>query len=375
VIEVRTLTDGGQSQHEVADSIAEFLGEARRSLDLAHYDFNLGPETAAVVGAAIRETAARGVAVRILYNVDFRNPIPVPPPPEPDARLIASFGVPARAIPGVPDLMHHKYVVRDAESVWTGSMNWTDDSFSRQENLIAVAASTELAAAYTSDFEQLWTTGAVEQSGFVEPNTMNLNGTPVRVWFTPGHGEDLSARIARAVYRAKRRVRIASPVITTGAVLGALAQVVSEGRIDLAGVVDQTQIRGVVYQWGENGNIYWKLPLLVRALSQGFTGKPSTKWEPEGSLHDFMHAKVTVADDTVFTGSYNLSRSGEMNAENVLEIESADLADRLAAFVDEIRALYPDVVLDAEPPHQPDPRQREQRGQTESEPPRALLDD
>jgi phosphatidylserine/phosphatidylglycerophosphate/cardiolipin synthase-like enzyme len=375
VIEVRTLTDGGQPAHEVADAIAEFLGEARSTLDLAHYDFHLGPETTAVVGGAIREAAARGVAVRILYNVDFRNPIPVPPPPEPDAQLIASLGVPERAIPGVPDLMHHKYVIRDGESVWTGSMNWTDDSFARQENVIALVTSSELAAAYMSDFEQLWTTGAVEQSGFVEPNTMNLNGTPVRVWFTPGHGEDLSARIARAIYRAKRRVRIASPVVTTGAVLGALAQVVSEGRVDLAGVVDQTQIRGVVYQWGENGNVYWKLPLLIRALSQDFTGKPSTSWRPEGSLHDFMHAKVTVADDTVFTGSYNLSRSGELNAENVLEIESPDLADRLAAYIDEIRALYPDVVLDGQPPHQPDPGQRKQGRQTESERPGSLLDD
>ncbi|MEX0816779.1 MAG: phosphatidylserine/phosphatidylglycerophosphate/cardiolipin synthase family protein [Gaiellales bacterium] len=375
MIEVRTLTDGGQPAHEVANTIAEFLGEARRSLDLAHYDFNLGPETAAVVGGAIREAAARGVAVRIAYNVDFRNPIPVPPPPEPDAQLIASFGVPERAIPGVPDLMHHKYVIRDAESIWTGSMNWTDDSFSRQENVIAVATSTEVAAAYTSDFEQLWTTGTVEQSGFVEPNTINLNGTPVRVWFTPGHGEDLSARIARAIYRAKQRVRIASPVITTGPVLGALAQVVSEGKVDLAGVVDQTQIRGVVYQWGENGNVYWKLPLLIRALSQGFKGKPSTKWEPEGSLHDFMHAKVTVTDDTVFIGSYNLSRSGERNAENVLEIESPDLADRLAVYIDEIRTLYPEVVLDGQAPHQPDPGQREQGRQAEAERPRAFLDE
>ncbi len=44
-----------------------------------------------------------------------------------------------------------------------------------------------------------------------------------------------------------------------------------------------------------------------------------------------MHAKVTVADDTVFLGSFNLSRSGEENAENVLEIADAALADRLAA--------------------------------------------
>ena len=36
-----------------------------------------------------------------------------------------------------------------------------------------------------------------------------------------------------------------------------------------------------------------------------------------------------------------LSRSGERNAENVLEIEDAALAERLAAYVDEVRARYP----------------------------------
>jgi phosphatidylserine/phosphatidylglycerophosphate/cardiolipin synthase-like enzyme len=54
-----------------------------------------------------------------------------------------------------------------------------------------------------------------------------------------------------------------------------------------------------------------------------------------------MHAKVTVADDIVFLGSFNLSHSGEMNAENVLEIADSSLADRLAAFVDSVRARYP----------------------------------
>ena len=34
-----------------------------------------------------------------------------------------------------------------------------------------------------------------------------------------------------------------------------------------------------------------------------------------------------------------------MNAENVLEIRDAEIADRLAKFVDEIRALYPLVTL------------------------------
>jgi phosphatidylserine/phosphatidylglycerophosphate/cardiolipin synthase-like enzyme len=54
---------------------------------------------------------------------------------------------------------------------------------------------------------------------------------------------------------------------------------------------------------------------------------------------------VTVADDTVFVGSFNLSHSGELNAENVLEIVDPALADRLAAFIDEIRARYPAVAV------------------------------
>ena len=60
-----------------------------------------------------------------------------------------------------------------------------------------------------------------------------------------------------------------------------------------------------------------------RVLTAPFSAKPSTPWLPTGSLHDFMHAKLTVADDTVFAGSYNLSRSGELNAENVLEVTDA----------------------------------------------------
>jgi phosphatidylserine/phosphatidylglycerophosphate/cardiolipin synthase-like enzyme len=58
-----------------------------------------------------------------------------------------------------------------------------------------------------------------------------------------------------------------------------------------------------------------------------------------------MHAKVTVADDVVFLGSFNLSHSGELNAENVLEIADAALAEQLAGFVDAVRGKYPPVQL------------------------------
>ncbi|HSB37793.1 MAG TPA: phospholipase D-like domain-containing protein [Gaiellaceae bacterium] len=339
-IRIRTLTDGGQQAQEIARELAGFLAAARRSLDLAQYDFHLGEETAAVVCGALREAQARGVAVRIIYNVDHANPIPVPPPPEPDVQLIASLGVPAKAIAGVPDLMHHKFVVRDGESVWTGSTNWTDESWSRQENVIVTVDSAELAEAFALDFEELWRDGVVEQSGLVEPRPVEVGGAKVRPWFTPGFADALTHRIAKKIGHAER-VRICSPVITSAPVLGTLAQLISDGRGDIAGCVDATQVDEVIYQWKAEAAVSWKLPLLERVLGGEFSGKRSEPWEPIGSVHDFMHAKVVVADDVVFVGSFNLSHSGEKNAENVLEIKEPELARQLSAYVDEVRRRYP----------------------------------
>ena len=267
----------------------------------------------------------------------------MPPPPRTEPDLIEALPFATAGIPGTPDLMHHKYVIRDGASVWTGSMNWTADSWTREENVIITVDSPDLAARYAVDFEQLWTRRDVQHSGKVDSNPLTAAGTQIRPWFCPGRGERLAHRIAKAVGTATRRVRIASPVISSGPILGTLAQAATDGKIDLAGVVDRTQILEVLHQWRENGNASWKEPLLRTVLTRApFSGKHSTPYAP-GAVHDYMHAKVTVADDTVFLGSFNLSHSGELNAENVLEIADAALADRLASYIDGVRGRYPAV--------------------------------
>ena len=340
-VEVRTLTDGGQPAEQTAHALADFCGAAKQTLEIAVYDFRLPPDLNDVVCGALVEAQKRGVAVRLAYNLDHAKGAPVPPPPITDPDALEAQPFPTAAIPGVPDLMHHKYVVRDAASVWTGSTNWTGDSWTREENVIVTVDSPAVAALYREDFEQLWTTRIVARSGKVD--TAPVDG--MRAWFCPGRGEKLAHRIAKAIGAAQRRVRIASPVISSAPILGTLAQVASDGKVDLAGVVDATQIAEVLEQWHENGNAEWKAPLLRTALTRApFSGKVTTPYAP-GSVHDYMHAKVTVADDTVFVGSFNLSHSGELNAENVLELTDPKLAERLAGFVDEVRGRYPPVAV------------------------------
>ena len=278
--------------------------------------------------------------VRIAYNQDDRPPEDgerpfFPAPPQTEPHVLETLGVPVKPIPGWRDLMHHKYVVRDGRALWTGSMNWTLDSFTRQENAIATLESPGVAAAFTRNFEQLWQRGRIGASG--DFDSAPVDG--VRPWFCPGRGPELSHRIAKRIGAARSRVRIATPLLTAGPILGTLAEVIEERRVDVAGVCDATQVEQVFRQWEQNPGSRWKGPLLERCLV-AFHGKRSTPYAP-GAMHDYMHAKVTVADDVVFLGSFNLSRSGEENAENVLEIADARLADRLAAWIDELRARYP----------------------------------
>jgi len=343
-VELRTLTDGGQAAPEVAGEIATFLNDARESLELALYDVRLESDAGALVLASLLAAHQRGVRVRLLFDVDHPGPIPVPPPPETRPEAIEALPVETRGIAGVPDLMHHKFCVRDGRDVWTGSMNWTEDSWTRQENVVVrVLDSASLAFAFTLAFDELWEKGTVEGTGTVEPRPVELDsGIEVRPWFTPGHGDALSHRVAKAIGRARRRVRIASPVLTAGPILGTLVEVVNEQRCEVRGLLDQTQSEDVLRQWRRNGVSAWKIPLLEAILARGtFSAKRSTPWSRDG-VQDFMHAKVLVADDVSFVGSFNFSRSGERNAENVLELRDAGLAGRLAAYVDDLCARYPE---------------------------------
>jgi phosphatidylserine/phosphatidylglycerophosphate/cardiolipin synthase-like enzyme len=326
--------------------LAGWVSAARHTLEIAIYDVRLPDPVGPVLIDALTGAAKRGVAVRLAYNYEEdEHPVPVPPPPKTEPGLIDSLPFPTARIPGVPDLMHHKYIVRDQAAVWTGSTNWTVDSWTREENVILTGESTALAGRYGVDFEQLWTRRDVRHSGKVDTTPFQVGNTSVRAWFCPGRGERLAHRIAKAIGTAKRRIRIASPVLSSAPILATLAQVARDGKVDLAGVVDRTQVLEVIDQWQKNGNAQWKEPLLRTVLGQApFSGKSSTPYSPS-SVHDFMHAKVTVADDTVFVGSFNLSHSGERNAENVLEIADAALAEELAAFIDGIRARYPQVEL------------------------------
>ncbi len=343
--ELTFLTDGGQDAASVCDRLVAFLDGARTSLDLAVYDAHLESPLAEKLLGALEAARTRGVTVRAVYNDDHRKNTPVPPPPEQPSLLSQlAASVPSTAIPGIPDLMHDKYIVRDADTVWTGSTNWTDDAWSLMENVIVTIPSADLAAAFTQDFEQLWQKRHVLGTGTFddEPCTLSYKGAPlsVRALFSPGRGRTIGHLIARRIGQATQRIRICSPVLTSGPILSTLAEVLDDHRCPTLITIDAPQMREALAQWQADGRASWKAPLVQRIETSGVVAQKRSRPFQAGPPHDYMHAKVVVCDDFTYVGSYNLSHSGEMNAENVLEVESAPFADACAQFCEAVHTRY-----------------------------------
>ena len=87
-------------------------------------------------------------------------------------------------------------------------------------------------------------------------------------------------------------------------------------------------------------------PITARTLVDGRQGADTVG----GWLVDWLGAAQSSLDlalyDVRLPGAVAdrvASRSGELNAENVLEIVDRGLADRMAAYIDDLQARYPRV--------------------------------
>src|SRR5437764_3523235 len=211
------LAESEQSGEDVMTRLVTFIRAAKQTLVFAIYDMRFSDLLRAQLAAALRDRAEAGVEIRFCYDADK--------PPQPDlaagqdpapagtGAFVQSLGYPWRRIAGMK-LMHSKFIVRDRESVWTGSTNMTDDAFTLMENNVVEIDSAPLAAYYAEDFEQLWEKENFENTGKIRtepvPLTFDQEPATARVLFSPGCGLEIDTEIARRIRAAQHRVRICS---------------------------------------------------------------------------------------------------------------------------------------------------------------------
>src|SRR5215469_7842703 len=182
-VSVSFLAEREQSADDVMSRLTAFINGAKQTLDFAIYDMRFSDSLRAQLVAALREKAQAGVEIRFCYDAD-KPPQPdlaagQDPAPSGTGAFVQSLGYPWRRIAGMK-LMHSKYIMRDRQSVWTGSANMTDDAFTSMENNIVEIDSQPLASYYVQNFEELWEKENFEHTGDIhtEPVLLTFSSQP-----------------------------------------------------------------------------------------------------------------------------------------------------------------------------------------------------
>jgi phosphatidylserine/phosphatidylglycerophosphate/cardiolipin synthase-like enzyme len=343
---------------DVASRIANFIGEAKSTIDIAIYDFRLRDEAAAIVGDGLRAQARKGVQVRIAYDHSADPgpdaiPSAAPSHLESDQKPLGTDSfvrsladiAQVKGVTGYRVLMHNKYIVRDAASadaaVFTGSSNYTNDSWGLQDNNLLCLRSQQLASYYARDFADLWSRGKiVDSTGYRDTGTVSLNDVPITIAFTPGESAAVLKEIVGAIAAARNRLYVASVVLSSGPILAALSEAIDRG-LPLGGLYDGPQMDQVERQW-KAANVGADKVNTWQKVARHLARKNSIPFDRQNQSqpHNFMHNKLVVADQVVVTGSFNLSNHAMGNAENVLLIRDAQFAELYAKYIQRLMASY-----------------------------------
>ncbi len=355
---LRDTTHGGDAGQpkRVAELLANFVEGTKKSLDVAIYDFRLEGSLATTVVDAFAGLAESGTPVRIAYDASK---------PEAQTALVFAAAGADPAPVGTAEwlheqfkdtkvelrpitttsgnLMHDKYLVRDAHtrsaSVWTGSSNFTVDAWTRQENNIVRLMSGPLTTAFASDFAEMWASGTIARTGAGDSGSTTIDRRRADWGFGPGDGQTIDAHLAGLISAARGDVAIASMVLTSATILGALTDAIDRG-INVHGIVDSGQMGPIVSEWKNSKTGKGKAATFI-AIAEHLHAKRSTRYTPT-SVHDFMHNKVLVIDNqTVATGSHNFSHNAIGNAENSLTIHDTSLAAQYNSYIEDLESAYP----------------------------------
>jgi phosphatidylserine/phosphatidylglycerophosphate/cardiolipin synthase-like enzyme len=286
-------------------ALADAIDQARVSVDIAIYDFNLWSLRDALINAH-----RRGLDVRMVTDSDNMDEMEIQELKEAGINVLGDRS---------EGLMHDKFVIIDRSEVWTGSMNFTTGGGYLDNNNLIRLRSSKLAEDYRLEFEQMFLDdhfGSTKSLTTPDP-TITMDSSLVEVYFSPQDGT--LEHILEVVNSANESIYFLAYSFTSDELSAALVERAKSG-VTVMGVFDKDQYHSNSGTEFDN--------LRDEGLQVNLDGNPR-----------LMHHKVIIIDQKiVITGSYNFSNNAEHNNdENTLIIHNLDIATRYMA---EFQQIY-----------------------------------
>lgn len=280
----------------IDSQLAKAIENARASLDIAVFDLD-NPTIADAILAAHR----RGLAVRLVADDEhgLRSE---------DSHLprLREAGV-AILADGRSALMHNKFMILDAKTVWTGSMNYTVNGAYRHNNNVIALDDARAVAAFQGEFEEMFLRGEFGARSTDDGAQSFALGAGEATVIFGAEGDEISA-LLKEIAAARHSIHFMAFVFSLEELALAMLRQSQEHGVLVRGIFER---RSSLADWS-----------VMPALYCAGAGV-----RQDGNAN-YLHHKVIIIDKhTVITGSFNFSRNAiRSNDENLLIIRHPDIA-------------------------------------------------
>lgn len=202
-----------------------------------------------------------------------------------------------------PQIFHQKFIIRDGNSLLSGSTNFTDTGTSSNLNHLVVIKDQKVARIYGREFREIQQGhfGKLNEGHDPTPDDVMVSNIPIRVLFAPDHSPEME--IMKQMLKAKKRVDFA--IFTFSQSSG-----IDDAMIALrnAGI----QIRGALD--GKQANQDWAATHPIHQAGVKLFLVPE-----QGPLRKLHHKLMVIDDQVVIAGSFNYTGpANRMNDENII---------------------------------------------------------
>ena len=127
----------------VVERIISLINISNKTIDIAAFSF-----TSEELFNAVLEAHLRGVQVRVLLEKRYINAA------SSKYKILNDLGIEVR-FDNNPYSMHHKFIIIDSNVLETGSMNYSENAKTNNENIFIIY-NNKIASAFLAEFERLW---------------------------------------------------------------------------------------------------------------------------------------------------------------------------------------------------------------------------
>lgn len=302
---------------DLGNAIIDFIDGAKKKLFIAVQELDSRPIAEAIIRAKQRK-----VLVKLVLEADYLiakkprvDPFTAGGPHEEnrflhDATLRAKIKVNSDYN---PKIFHQKFIIRDGESVLTGSTNFTVTGTSQNLNHIVIIHDKSIAKIYNNEYSEIQEGhfGKLNEGHDPKPEEITVSNVRIKTLFAPDHNPEME--IMKQIAKAKKRVDFAIFTFAESSGIDDQLEFVKGAGIKVRGALFRSQAN---QKWSAKVKLAnAKIELHLVPTTKNISPKPRK-----------LHHKLMVIDEQlIITGSFNYTGPANLlNDENILILGDLD---------------------------------------------------